>query len=126
MQCVMLKAKIHQACVTHCAPDLEGSCVISEDLMELAGIREYEQIHIYNVTNGERFSTYAMKAEATEGIISINGAATHKARIGDRIVICSYAHFANDELENFKPSMVYLSADNSVSHTANASPVILS
>lgn len=125
MERIMLKAKIHQACVTHCAPDYEGSCAISDDLLELAGIKEYEQIHIYNVTNGERFSTYAMRAEANEGIISINGAATHKARIGDRIVICAYAHFADEELENFKPSMVYLNADNSISHTANATPLVL-
>ena len=125
MDLIMLKAKLHQARVTHAVPDYEGSCAISGDLLDMAGIREYEQIQIYNITNGERFTTYAIRGEEGEGIISVNGAAALKANDGDRIIICAYANFSEKELETFKPSMVYMNADNSVSHTANAIPVQL-
>jgi aspartate 1-decarboxylase len=125
MDLIMLKAKLHQARVTHAVPDYEGSCAISGDLLDLAGIREYEQIQIYNISNGKRFTTYAIRGEEGEGIISVNGAAAHKANVGDRIIICAYANFKEEELETFKPSMVYMNADNSVSHTANAIPVQL-
>ena len=125
MNLIMLKAKLHQARVTHAVPDYEGSCAISGDLLDLAGINEYEQIQIYNVTNGKRFTTYAIRGEDNEGIISVNGAAALKANVGDCIIICAYAHFKKSELENFKPSMVYMNPDNTVSHTANAIPVQL-
>jgi len=125
MDLIMLKAKLHQACVTHAAPDYEGSCTISGDLLDLAGILEYEQIHIYNVTNGERFITYAIRGEDLEGIISLNGAAALKVNVGDRLVICAYATLSSAEFPEFKPTMVYMKADNSVSHTANAIPVEL-
>ena len=125
MDLIMLKAKLHQARVTHAVPDYEGSCAISGDLLDLAGILEYEQIQIYNITNGNRFTTYAIRGEDNEGIISVNGAAAHRVNIGDRLVICAYANFRQDELTNFKPSMVYMNSDNSVSHTANAIPVQL-
>lgn len=124
MKLTVLKGKIHQATVTHCSPEYEGACVVSSDLLSLAGIREYEKIHIYNATNGERFSTYALLAEPNEGIVSLNGAATYKVRVGDRIVICAYASVKESELDNFTPNMVYLNPDNSISHTANASPLI--
>ena len=75
MQLNMLKAKIHRATVTHAELHYEGSCAIDGNLLDLSGIREYEQIHIYNVNNGERFSTYAIRADEGSGIISINGAA---------------------------------------------------
>jgi aspartate 1-decarboxylase len=125
MNLIMLKAKLHQARVTHAVPDYEGSCAISGDLLDLAGIHEYEQIQIYNVTNGKRFTTYAIRGEDGEGIISVNGAAAHKAKVGDCIIICAYANFKQSELKDFKPSMVYMNPDNTVSHTANAVPVQL-
>ena len=125
MDLIMLKAKLHQARVTHAVPDYEGSCAISGDLLDLAGIREYEQIQIYNVSNGERFTTYAIRGEENEGIISVNGAAALKANVGDCIIICAYANFSEAELESFKPSMVYMNSDNTVSHPANAIPVQL-
>ena len=87
MQCTLLKCKLHRACVTHAELDYEGSCAIDQHLMEMAGIREYEQLHIYNITNGERFTTYAISAERGSRIISINGAAAHKAKPRDRIII---------------------------------------
>lgn len=123
MQLTLLKAKLHQARVTHAVPDYEGSCAIGGDLLDMAGIREYEQIQIYNVSNGERFTTYAIRGEDGSGIISVNGAAAHKASVGDVVIICAYAQFDEAELDSFKPRMLYMNADNSVSHTSNAIPV---
>lgn len=123
MQCIMLKAKLHRACVTHAELDYEGSCAIDGDLLDLAGIREYEQIQIYNVANGERFTTYAIRAESGSKMISVNGAAAHKAQPGDRVIICTYAQFEPAELASFEPRLVYCNIDNSVSHSANAIPV---
>jgi aspartate 1-decarboxylase len=97
MQLTLLKCKLHRACVTHAELDYEGSCAIDEDLMRLAGIREYEQLHIYNITNGERFTTYAIRAEAGSRVISVNGAAAHKAQPADRVIICCYAGMSEQE-----------------------------
>jgi len=121
----MLKAKLHQARVTHAVLDYEGSCAIDGELLDMAGLREYEQIQIYNIDNGERFTTYIIRGEEGSKIISINGAAAHKARVGDRIIICAYGQFTETELDTYKPRMIYMNADNSVSHTSNAIPVQL-
>lgn len=91
MHAIMLKAKLHRAEVTHAVLDYEGSCAIDGDWLDLSGIREYEQIQIYNVDNGERFTTYAIRAENGSKMISVNGAAAHKAKVGDRVIICAYA-----------------------------------
>ena len=123
MQLTLLKCKIHRACVTHAELEYEGSCAIDRDLMDLAGILPYEQIQIYNVTNGERFTTYAIEAEAGSRVISINGAAAHKATPGDRIIICAYATLDEAELANFKPSLVYTNEHNHVTHTGEKIPV---
>jgi aspartate 1-decarboxylase len=123
MQITMLKAKLHRACVTDACVDYEGSCAIDADLLKLSGIREYEQIQIYNVTNGERFTTYAIQAEAGSQIISVNGAAAHKANVGDRIIICSYARLSDAEAENFEPTLVYLNENNDVTGVRNQIPV---
>ena len=87
MQLTMLKCKLHRARVTHSELDYDGSCAIDSRLLDLAGIMEFEQIQIYNIANGERFTTYAIKAEPGSAIISVNGAAAHKARVGDRVII---------------------------------------
>ncbi|MDE1463148.1 aspartate 1-decarboxylase [Spartinivicinus poritis] len=125
MQSIMLKAKLHQARVTHAVLEYEGSCAIDGELLDMAGIREYEQIQIYNLANGERFTTYAIRGEEGSKIISVNGAAAHKASVGDRVIICAYANFEEHELENFKPALIYMAEGNEVSHTANAIPVQL-
>ena len=125
MQLTLLKCKIHRACVTHAELDYEGSCAIDRHLLELAGILPYEQIHIYNVSNGERFTTYAIEAEAGSRIISINGAAAHKAQPGDRIIICAYAVLDQAELEGFKPALVYTDEHNRVMRTGEAIPAQL-
>jgi aspartate 1-decarboxylase len=123
MQRTMLKSKLHRVNVTHSELDYEGSCAIDDNLLEAANIKEYEQIHIYNVTNGERFSTYAILATSGSGIISINGAAAHKASPGDIIIIASYAIYHEIELENFSPQLVYVDGDNRIQSQRNAIPV---
>ncbi|NEX21911.1 aspartate 1-decarboxylase [Thiorhodococcus mannitoliphagus] len=122
MHLTLLKCKLHRACVTHAEVDYEGSCAIDEELLELAGIREYEQIQIYNVTNGERFTTYAIRAESGSRVISVNGAAAHKAEPGDRVIICAYAGMTEAEAESFKPTLVYLNEHNRVTRTGDAIP----
>jgi aspartate 1-decarboxylase len=92
-------------------------------LLEAAAIREYEQIHIYNLANGERFTTYAIRAEQGSGIISINGAAAHKAEPGDRIIICTYAVLSEQEAAGFRPRLVYLDADNRILRQRTEIPV---
>jgi aspartate 1-decarboxylase len=119
----MLKCKLHRACVTHSELEYEGSCAIDGHLLDTAGIREYEQIQIYNVNNGERFTTYAIRAQDGSGIISVNGAAAHKADPGDRVIICSYVSLGQQELANFQPTLVYLDEKNAITHTRNTIPV---
>ena len=85
----LLKCKIHRAVVTHAELHYEGSCAIDGVLMDLAGIREYEEIHVWNVTNGKRFTTYAIRGEDNSGIISVNGGAAHQADVGDLVIIAT-------------------------------------
>ena len=123
MNLTMLKCKLHRARITHAELDYEGSCAIDARLLELAGIQEFEQIEIYNVSNGERFSTYAIVAEGGSGVISINGAAAHKARVGDCVIICAYVSLDAHEARTHKPRLVYLDEGNRVIRTANTIPV---
>ncbi|MCZ6827764.1 MAG: aspartate 1-decarboxylase [Gammaproteobacteria bacterium] len=123
MQLTLLKAKLHRACVTHSELDYEGSCAIDMNLLAAAGITEYEQIQIYNVANGERFTTYAIRAERGSKIISVNGAAAHKASRGDRLIICSYAAMSEHEASLHKPRLVYLNKNNEITRSANIIPV---
>ncbi len=122
MQLQMLKCKLHRACVTHAELDYDGSCAIDSKLLELSGILEFEQIDIYDITNGERFTTYAIRAEPGSGIISINGAAAHKARVGDRVIICAYGAMDSAVAHTHKPRLVYLDEKNRVVRTANTIP----
>ena len=123
MQSIMLKAKLHQARVTHAVLEYEGSCAIDGNLLDMAGIREYEPIQIYNIENGQRFTTYAIRGEEGSGIISVNGAAAHLAEVGQRVIICAYANYTEAELANFKPRLIYMTEANEVSHASNAIPV---
>jgi len=119
----MLKAKIHRATVTHAELDYEGSCAIDEELLRASGILEYEQIHIYNIANGERFVTYAIRAEAGSGVISVNGAAAHKAKPGDLLIICAYGQVRAAQAQRHRPRLVYPDADNRVARVAGEIPV---
>ena len=122
MQLTLLKAKLHRARVTHVNREYEGSCAIDGDLLDAAGIHEYEQIQIYNVDNGERFTTYAIRAEEGSGIISINGAAAHKAEAGHVVLICTYAAVNESELDRFQPTLIYLDERNRITRVGRSIP----
>jgi aspartate 1-decarboxylase len=122
MRRTMLKSKIHRARVTHSELEYEGSIAIDSRLLDAADLREYERVEIYNVTNGERFATYTIRAEAGSGVISINGAAAHKAAPGDVVIICSFADFEERELTSFTPCLVYVDAQNRIIRTGNSIP----
>lgn len=123
MQRTMLKSKLHRATVTHSELHYEGSCAIDENLLDAANIHEYEQIQIYNVTNGERFTTYAIRAARDSGIISVNGAAAHKANPGDLVIIATYAVYNELELARYEPELVYIGEGNRILDTRHEIPV---
>lgn len=112
-----LKSKLHHAHVTHVELEYEGSCAIDQKLLEMAGIIENEQIHIYNLANGERWITYAILAPRNSGIISVNGAAAHKAGVGNRVIICTYAWYAEHETSTHQPRIIRLDAQNNPTTT---------
>lgn len=123
MQRTMLKSKLHRATVTHSELHYEGSCAIDEALLDAANIHEYEQIQIYNISNGARFTTYAIRAARDSGIISVNGAAAHQAKPGDLVIIATYAVYNEIELARYEPELVYVNADNRIVDTRQAIPV---
>lgn len=114
MQRTMLQAKLHRVTVTHAELNYEGSCAIDEALLEASGMREYQAIDIYNVTNGERFSTYVIRAEHGSGIISVNGAAARKAAAGDLLIIAAYGIYDETELAHYHPQLIYVDDRNRI------------
>ena len=108
----MLKSKIHRASVTHCELHYEGSCAIDENLLEAADIAENEQVHLWNVTNGERFVTYAIKGARGSGMISVNGSAARRAAVGDLVIIASFAQVHEERATAHKPKLVFVDAHN--------------
>jgi len=122
MQITLLKAKIHRASVTHAELHYEGSCAIDSRLLDISGIRENEQVHIFNVNNGQRFITYAIRAEAGSGIISVNGAAAHRAQPGDLVIICAYGQLDEAEAAQHEPTLVYVDRENRLTHTNRSIP----
>ena len=125
MQRIMLRGKLHQARVTHAVLNYEGSCGLDQDFLDAAGLDEYEAIDIYNIENGERFSTYAISGERGSRMISLNGAAARKAAVGDRIIICAYGPMSEDEVAQHKPRLVYLDAQNNIVRTSKDIPLQL-
>ena len=123
MQITLLNAKLHRASVTHSELGYEGSCAIDSDILDLAGIREYEQIQIYNVNNGERFTTYAIRAQAGSRTFSVNGAAARLACVGDVLIICTYAQLSKQEADLHHPTLVYFDTQNYVIRTASQIPI---
>ena len=110
----LLQAKLHRATVTHADLQYEGSCGIDEALLEVSGLREFQYIELYNINNGERFSTYIIKAPRGSGEVSLNGAAARKAAVGDLLIICAYSSYSEAELANYQPTVVLLEAGNRV------------
>jgi aspartate 1-decarboxylase len=113
-QRVMLRAKLHRATVTEADLHYEGSCGVDEALIEAADMREFEKIELYNVNNGERFSTYIIKAPRGSGAISLNGAAARKAHVGDLLIICTYAPMTEAQAAKWKPRVVLLGEGNRI------------
>lgn len=119
----MLQGKLHRVKVTQADLHYEGSCAIDQDFLEAAGILEYEAIDIYNVTNGKRFSTYAIAGERGSKIISVNGAAAHCAGVGDILIIASYVTMPDEQARNWQPKVAYFDGDNEMKRLAKAVPV---
>ena len=114
MQRTMLQAKLHRVRVTQSELHYEGSCAIDDDLLDASGSKEYQAIDIYNVTNGERFSTYAIRAERGSRTISVNGAAAHKADPGDILIIAAFSIYSELELQKYHPTLVYVDEHNRI------------
>ncbi|MEF8729696.1 MAG: aspartate 1-decarboxylase [Accumulibacter sp.] len=122
MQRTMLKSKLHRVSATHAELHYEGSCAIDEDLLDAANIREYEQIDIWNVNNGERFTTYAIRAERGSGVISVNGSAARRAAPGDILIIASFAVYNEVELAKHAPLLIYVDTQNRIVRMAGQIP----
>jgi aspartate 1-decarboxylase len=114
MQRTMLKSKIHRATVTEANLDYQGSVTIDADLMEAADLLQFERIEVYNITNGERFATYAIQGRRGSGEICINGAAAHKAGVGDLVILASYADYAEEEARRHQPYLVFVDQANRI------------
>ncbi len=114
LKITLLKSKLHQAAITAADLDYEGSCAIDAELLARSGIAEYEQIHLYNITNGERLVTYAIKAPAGSREIRANGAAAHLMRVSDRIIVAAYAVMDAAEAERHKPRVLILDEHNRI------------
>ncbi len=111
----ILKSKIHRATVTEAELNYVGSITIDEDLMEAAGILEYEQVQVVNINNGSRFETYTIAGERGSGIICLNGAAARCAQKGDKIIIMAYAQMEPEEVKNNPPKVVFVDGENKIS-----------
>ncbi len=108
----LLKSKIHRVAATHCELHYEGSCAIDEDLLDAAGMVENEQIHIWNINNGERFVTYAIKGQRGSGMISVNGSAARRASTGDLLIIAAFAQVPEDQVTTHQPQLVFVDDNN--------------
>lgn len=117
MRRIMLKAKIHKAKVTQTNLDYEGSLSLDESLMRAADMIPYEQVHVYNITNGERFLTYLIKSEKDSGVVGVNGAAAHKVKVGDELIITSYVVLKEEEIDYFMPRILILDEKNKIKVT---------
>lgn len=117
---VMMKSKIHRATITQADMHYEGSLTISAELMRAADILPYEMVYVYNISNGERFETYAIEGEAETGVICLNGAAARKGAPGDLIIITTYANYEGAELSQHQPKVVLVDQNNRLKNTASA------
>lgn len=110
----MFKSKIHRAAVTDADLHYEGSVTLDPDLLEAADIREFEMVHIWNVTRGTRLETYALEGERGSRVCCINGAAAHLMKKGDRVIIATFADVAEEALEDYKPTVVLVDENNEI------------
>ena len=119
MQITMLQGKIHRATVTQAELDYVGSITVDEDLLDAAGIREYQMVQIVDVNNGNRFETYTIPGEPGSGMICLNGAAARCVSTGDKIIIMAYGQYTPDEAKEHKPAVVFVDEENKVSRVTN-------
>jgi len=119
----LLKSKIHRVAVTDCELHYEGSCAIDEDLLDAAGLAENEQVHIWNINNGERFVTYAIRGERGSGIISVNGSAARRAAVGDLIIIAAFGLVPEEQVKAHRPKLVFVDAANRIKEERAHIPV---
>ena len=110
----LFRAKLHRATVTHADVDYEGSVTIAGDLMDAAGILEYEQVHIWNITRGTRLVTYTLRGDDGSGIVCINGAAAHLASPGDKVILATFAEVDAEEAAGWQPRVVLLDDQNRI------------
>ncbi len=122
MQRTMLKSKLHRVTTTHADLHYEGSCAIDENLLEAGNISEYEQIEIWNVNNGARFTTYAIRGERGSGIISVNGSAARRAAPGDILIIATFASYNEAEIGQHAPALIYVDEQNRIVRTGHTIP----
>ena len=108
----LLKSKIHRVKTTQCELHYEGSCAIDEDLLDAANIVENEQVHIWNIDNGERLVTYAIKGQRGSGMISVNGSAARRAAVGDLLIIASFAQVHETDVAEHRPQLVFVDDAN--------------
>jgi aspartate 1-decarboxylase len=108
----LLQAKLHRVRVTEADLDYEGSCGIDAELLQVSGLQVNQHIDIYNVSNGERFSTYIIEAPRGSGQISLNGAAARRAMKGDVLIICAYSQYTLSEAESHAPIVVFVNEHN--------------
>ena len=120
MMLKLLKGKVHRATVTDADLNYEGSIGISEDLMEAAGIIPFEHVEVYDITNGARFTTYAIPLEKNSGGITINGAAAHLSKVGDLVIICAYQFLEPKETKGYKPNLVLVDKKNQIKKITHA------
>jgi aspartate 1-decarboxylase len=117
---VMMKSKIHRATITQADLHYEGSITIAAELLRAADILPYEMVHVYNISNGERFETYALEGEEASGVICLNGAAARKGAVGDLIIITTYATYEKAELERHQAKVVMVDGANQLKKTSSA------
>ena len=119
MRRTMMKSKIHRATVTDAVLHYEGSVTVDKTLMDAAGLVEYEQVHIWNVDNGNRFTTYVIDGEPGSGVICLNGAAARQVSKGDLVIIAAFAAYDEKEMANFHPTLVYVDGKNRITGVKN-------
>ena len=124
MQRTLLHGKLHRVTVTAAELNYIGSCAIDQNLLDAANIMEYEQIDLWNVTNGERFTTYAISAPSGSGVISVNGSAARRVQIGDILIIAAFAQVDASELNNFTANVVFVNEANRITEHQRIRPTL--
>lgn len=123
MQLQLLRGKIHRATITHCELHYEGSCAIDENLLDAAGILEFEQVHLWNIQSGSRIITYAIRAERGSGMVSVNGSAARHSAVGDLLIIAAFGGFSPEEARLHRPQLVFVNEHNQIREERGSVPV---